>query len=251
GETVRTYSYVVEDPTLPLPAPDPANQEVRVPSLDQLARDVCTSLEPGSDGVVFFTSRAQQLAGMLDNMRNAPACTGQTVTVVGGTDITKFVQNPEVDLGRYPFVRLYYGAFASPTLLENNVARQFVDDYRAAYPDADIAIDMSDPALTYDAVFSLQEAANEAWTARLPITADTVAAKLHDGEVDIEGATGHLRFDGELESHRVPTDKPVLVLEATGARAPEPLLVCGRLAESVVRTTWGPDGRFPCPTDEP
>jgi ABC-type branched-subunit amino acid transport system substrate-binding protein len=251
GETIRMFSYPVEDPSLPLPAPDPANLELRVPSLDQLASDVCTSLGEAPDAAVFFTSRAQQLAGMLDNMRNAPSCTGRTVTVVGGTDITKFVQNPDVDLTRYPFVRLYYGAFASPALLENNVAQQFVADYRAAFPDADIAVDMSDPALTYDAVFAMQEAANETWTAQLPITADTVAAKLHDGEVDIEGATGYLHFDGELERHRVPADKPVLVLEATADPSAEPLLVCGRLAESVERTTWGPGGRFPCLTDEP
>ena len=130
-QTVRTFSYAVEDPSLPMPAPDPANQEVRVPSLDQLAHDVCTSLGRDPDVVVFFTSRAQQLAGMLNSMRSDPACTGR-ITVVGGTDITKFVQNPDVDLARYPFLRLYYGAFASPVLQESNAARQFVADYTAS-----------------------------------------------------------------------------------------------------------------------
>jgi ABC-type branched-subunit amino acid transport system substrate-binding protein len=247
--TIRTFSYAVEDPSLPMPAPDPANQEVRVPSLDQLAHDVCTSLGRDPDVVVFFTSRAQQLAGMLNSMRSDPACTGR-ITVVGGTDITKFVQNPDVDLQRYPFLRLFYGAFASPVLQESNAARQFVADYTAVYGDADIAVDVSDPALTYDAFFAMQEAVNQASQGRLSLTPDTVAAKLADGEVDIDGATGYIHFDGALDIHRVPRDKPVLVLEASAAPS-VPLLSCGHLASAVNRTTWGPGDRFPCPRDTP
>lgn len=249
GQVVRSFSYAVEDPSLPMPAPDPANQEVRVPSLDQLAHDVCTSLGREPDVAVFFTSRAQQLAGMLNSMRSDPACTGP-ITVVGGTDITKFVQNPDVELERYPFLRLYYGAFASPALQESNAARQFVADYTAAYGDEDIAVDVSDPALTYDAFFAMQEAVNQSSQGQLALTPDTVAAKLADGEVDIDGATGYVHFDGALDIHRVPRDKPVLVLEAS-AELTEPLLSCGHLASAVRHTTWGPGGRHECPADQP
>jgi len=247
GTIVRTFSYPIEDASEEMPEPDPANQEVRVSSHRQLAQDVCTALEGDPAAVVFFASRAQQLPGMLNSMVNEPACRGP-VTVVAGTDITKLVQDPDVDLGRYPDVRLFYGAFASPILQESPVAGRFVGDYTDAYGSTDIAVEMSDPALTYDALFAMQVAANLVSEAKVTLSPGTVAAKLDGGEVSFNGATGYIHFDGDLEVNRVPEDKPVLVLEATPEPS-APLLVCGRLAESVERTTWGPDG-FPCPRDQ-
>lgn len=249
GHTVtRTFSYPVENRSAPLPRT--GEGEVRVPSLDQLAQDVCTSIDSSRD-VVFFASRAQQLAGMLNSMRGNPSCEG-TITVLAGTDITKFVQNPDVDLERFPFLRLFYGAFASRELVDSELsttAQGFVHDYEQEYGNEDLLVDMSDPALTYDALSTMQEAINLAFQGRLSLTPDVVAAKLADEEVELDGATGYITLGGALEGDRVPRNKPVLVVQAT-PNPTELLLSCGRFAKSIDHDTWGPADELSCPRDE-
>lgn len=212
---------------------------------DELAAAVCGAMDIDSD-VVFFTGRAPQLKGMLDSMIGPPACNGR-VTIVGGTDITKFVGNPEIDLGRYGRMRIYYGAFASPQLRISNRADVFFRAYLDTYGDDGIRVDMSDPALTFDALLTMQTAINVVARDQVEATPDTVAGTLAHGQVDFDGATGHIAVRGDDEN-RVPINKPVLVLDAHQA-SEAPLLACGLMAGSVAYTTWG-DGQIACPDDE-
>lgn len=211
-------------------------------NLADLAGAVCGSIDIDSD-VVFFAGRAPQLAGLLNNMIGPSACNGR-ITIVGGTDITKFVGNPEIDLGRYGRMRIYYGAFASAELRISTWAEVFFTTYLGSYEDDATGADLSDAATTFDALLTMQTAINVVFNDQVELTPDTVAGALASGQVDFDGATGHIAVRGDDE-HRVPERKPVLVLDAHRAGDP-PLLACGLLAGEVDYQTWG-DGAFACP----
>lgn len=242
GQILGTFSYAEEDATTPVPEGEP--DEV-VGSFADLAAKVCPWLQ--DDVVIFYASRAAQLSGMLNALDDNTLCS-QPITVVGGTDLTKFVSSSDDELQRYGgSVRLYYGAFASPTQRdESSALDQFFTGYSARYGDSDLAADISDPALTFDAFSAMQKAVNQVWERGLELRPDLVATELANGTVVVDGATGYVNLD---DDNRVPLDKLVLVLEAGTDQAapPTPRLSCGKLGSDVEHTTWG-DG-FPCASD--
>jgi hypothetical protein len=251
-EVTRIYSYPAEDPE---GAPAPGDV-VQVGSPAELARSICQGIEDHERDIVFYTNRSQQMSGMLDSMRNDPDCPS-TPTIVAGDDLSDFTQDPEVEMERYNFVRLYYTAFASPLLPVSNTAQQFIDDYRQVYgsetADRDIAVDMSDPALDYDAFLALWEAVNQASQDGLPvgeITEEIVATKLASGgEVRFNGASGFISFDADSTTARVPRNKPVLIVRAQAGGGEPPVLRCGQFTSTLEHTRWGPSDQFRCPRD--
>jgi hypothetical protein len=251
-EVKHTYFYVREGAA-------PAGTDgatAYVASYAELARQVCSDLDPERD-VILFAGRSEQLVNLLDNISTTPAPCSNGVTVVAGDDVTDLAQNPDFEREKYPFARLYYAAMASPSELAGTPAQNFVNGYKDLFgPDAaeDMQSDISDPALDYDALWALQEAVN-GLRANTPGDIDraTVASRLTGrGDVDFNGVSGQVRFDSSGPTGRVPLDKPVLVLELDEVMS-EPLLACGRFNSDDVRTRWGGPGpghdAYPCPTD--
>jgi ABC-type branched-subunit amino acid transport system substrate-binding protein len=221
-------------------------------SLDDIARRTCAALDNERD-IVFFASRAQQLTGLLDNLADSDCADG--VTVVAGSDITKLVQDPLVELGRYDFLRLYYASFgfATPDLADlpgdvrlGRAATAFVEQYTERYPPGTTTFDIGDPALSYDAFRALEEAIDHAATRSPEPTGPEVSESLAAGVVGFEGASGYVTFDRPDGSvGRAPLDKLLLVVEVQG-RTRRIELLCGRLTESTTVDTWG-DEDLPCP----
>jgi hypothetical protein len=248
--TRSIVTYPIEDPGAPVPDPPAdAPEPVRVGSSDELAQAVCSSLEPND--IVFYTSRSQQFVSLLQSMHDDNDCP-DAFTVVGGSALTKIVEDPSNPLAQYG-VSLYYAAFASSGEEFNRAGREFMGLYRAAYGDDVVAPDISDGAVAYDAFNALQRTANYAVENDLPISADTSAAALGGAQIPFDGASGYIALgNGSVgrENPRVPPLKPVLVLPAGDAPRGNNL-ACGRFAADDERTTWAP-GRgpdtFDCPT---
>jgi hypothetical protein len=246
---VRSYSYAAEDEDQPLPQ-RPGQDVVPVESFERLADNLCREIDPAQD-VVFYTSRPQQFPGLVNALDGEPGCEGRRIALVGGDTVSRLMQGPGVDLARYEhFLDLYYVAFGAPDLPESgSETDRFVAAYSEDYDEADIASDISEPALNYDAVLMVQRAVNQVSQGGSAPEADLVASELRNGEVAFDGATGHIDVNGDLDTSRVPRDKPVLVVEAGEA---VPRLVCGRFTEAPDGnvTRWGALGALPCPRDE-
>ena len=267
GEVPAVYSYPAEDESAP-PSPGWDTRPEVVDNLRSLASRVCGAIDVRRD-VVFYTGRSQQFVGLLNALEVDPACGDERLTIVGGDALTRLVEDPQVSLGGYGFLRLYYAAFGSREAPERSDSRDnFVDLYEEAYRDdmGDIAFDISDPALNFDAMTLMHAAINDAFVEdELPTRGDVVDA-LASG-IEFDGATGYITVHGNSASGRVPRNKPVLMVEAlvdearatpgTGGegaaeearRVTEPLLVCGRVSGAVDLDRWGPGLRHPCPTD--
>ena len=240
-------TYPVEDDQADLPDPptDDAPDPTRVGSLDELAQQVCSSLDERD--VVFYASRSQQFVGMLQSMHDNNDCP-DTFTVVGGSALTKIVEGPLNPLPQYQGVSLYYAAFASQRIGFNRVGDEFMRRYEEAYGADVVAPDISDGAVAFDAFTALQLTANYAVQNGHPISADTSAQALGGEEIEFDGASGYVVLGNgpiDSDSPRVPPDKPVLVLPAGEAGA-DPTLVCGRFSEASREDTWG--ATIPCPT---
>lgn len=246
---VRSYSYAAEDDDQPLPQ-RPGQDVVPVESFERLADNLCREIDPARD-VVFYTSRPQQFAGLVNALDGEPGCEGERIALVGGDTVSRLLQGPGVDLARYDhFLDLYYVAFGAPDLpMSGSETDWFVAAYAEDYDEADITSDISEPALNYDALLMVQRAVNQVSQGGSAPEADLVASELRNGEVAFDGATGHIDVNGDLDTSRVPRDKPVLVVEAGEA---EPRLVCGRFTEARGGnvTRWGPLGSLACPRDE-
>jgi hypothetical protein len=262
---VDLISYPVENAESTLPGPQPDTPAAtQVGSLDELAAQVCASMEQVEVGdgttaardVIFFTSRSSQFGGLLDGMHDNNDCP-DTFTVVGGSAITKIVENRPNLMGEHPGVSLYYAAFASRGVSYNRFGDDFIVRYENAYDaatntDLSVGTDVSDAALTYDAFTALQTTANYAQRNGFPISADTSAEALSGDEVEFDGASGYIALGNEpLDSEggghqRVPPQKPVLVLQA-GSGQSRPELACGRFGVDDNRATWGDDNHA-CPT---
>jgi ABC-type branched-subunit amino acid transport system substrate-binding protein len=246
-EVIGVYSYPVADDSLPLP--NYPYEVTQAGSLGEVATGLCANLDLSRD-VVLFTGRAQQFVGLLNALKNETDCSTATqpITIVAGDTLTRLIQEPTVHLESYPFLRLYYAAFGAPSLPvgDSNLPAQFVQDYTHAFAGAsgDVAVDISDPALNYDAFQVLQEAINQVYANGPTPTRQLVAAEFKHGQIELDGVTGYLTF-GPTDEQRVPSDKPVFVIDALAPGQP-PLLRCGRFTEQTNITTWGPDN-LPCP----
>lgn len=175
-------------------------------------------------------------------------CHNAPLTIVAGDALTTLVEQPDVDLGQYGFLHLYYAAFGSRRVpATSNIADRFIADYQEDNEGegGDIATSLSEPALNYDALTVMAEAINNVNAAGSNPTPGLVAAELRHGQIDLDGVTGTLTF-GAGTDRRVPRDKPVLIFDARAADAP--ILACGQFTSDEAATTWG-DGH-PCPSDE-
>jgi ABC-type branched-subunit amino acid transport system substrate-binding protein len=236
-----------------------ADDEGGSASLTQVAIDTCDALADEHD-IVFFASRAQQLPGFLDGLAET-ACADRGVTLVGGPDLTKFVQDPRVPLAHnYDFLRFYYSAhlFDTPELRRqvafSSETLRFLTAYRADYPPESPTFDVADPANAYDALWAMKEAidlaAEETSGPDQVLTGDLVNEALASGDVAFEGVSGYIAFD-RIGKH-IPADKPVLVVNLPlpfNGRNRRVEMLCGRLTSDPEPTAWGL-GPAPCTPDD-
>jgi hypothetical protein len=249
GETRSIVAHPVEDPDALVPDPpvDGAPEPVRVGSSDELALEVCAGL--GERDIVFYASRSQQFIGLLQSMHDESSCPDR-FTVVGGSALTKIVEDPSQPFAQYDGVSLHYAAFASQGVTYSSATREFMQRYEDIYGTDVVAPDISDAAVAYDAFNALQRTANYALRSDLPISADTSASTLGGEEIEFNGASGFITLgNGPLsgDNPRVPPDKPVLVLPA-GDASPSNTLSCGKHSSTESDDTWGPAGAYPCPS---
>jgi hypothetical protein len=256
---VEIVSYPFEDSDAPLrdlPSDIPA--PIRVGSLNELAGQVCNAMERGGRDVIYFTNRSSQFEGMLNAMEDNNDCP-EAFTVVGGSAVTKIMENDPDLMADHPGVDLYYAAFASRDLAYNSSTERFIESYDETYGgatggDIRVGTDVSDAALAYDAFAALQRTADYAKQNGFTISAATSAQALVDDQVEFNGVSGYIAFGNDpLGSEaggyqQVPPAKPVLVLRARVTGSP-PELACGRLSDDQNRDTWDshPDRRL-CPT---
>lgn len=250
-EVKSVHSYPLEDEDRPLP--DYSYPVTRAGSFSEIAAAICEDLDLSRD-IVFFTGRSTQVPGLLNALDEETNCGTATrpMTIVAGDTLTRLPQDPTIDLGGYPFLRLYYAALAAPRLAIDDLTTpgQFVEDYVQTFPGTrdEVAFDINDPALNYDALGVLLMAANNITERGSLPTRDLIAAEFDLGEVTLDGVTGYITFGSANDQARVPFDKPVLIIDAL-APGQAPLLACGRFAENLELTRWGPRD-LPCPQDE-
>lgn len=222
------------------PLPTDLQLEVRE-GLSEVANGICDQYMLGD--VVFFASRSQQFGGLLDDLQEHTGCI-EPIVLIGGDDVAKVPQDHDIEATQFPSIDVYYAAFGSATTGTQNVrALKLQGDYRQRYGSDDLALDMSDPAVNYDAVFAMSVAINRSNDRERSRT--SVAQVLSDG-IAFEGASGYIEVSGASDSQRSSPDKPVLIVHwAPGPQAP--LLRCGRFTEQEDVRRWGPDDAFACP----
>lgn len=212
------------------------------PSTGQdLLQEICQAVGPRD--FLFYASRAQQLPALLSTLDSAVDCGDRQLTVIAGSDVTKFVTDGTIRTDVMDKLRLYSVAFSSPGDVGTAAASDFVRNFARAYPNrAD-----SDAAVAFDAFHAAEEAINLAYQEGGNANFDrgVVAAKLFDGLVTSTGASGLITFDGR-KAQRVPPGKPVLIVED----GQDVLMSCGRFSSTLVRDRWGPNGQHRCPADD-
>ncbi len=231
-------------------APSPADPDVTMADdILDLAESVCERIqeEPGSNTVVYWTSRSREFQAFLNDFGDKTTCEGTRLTVVGGNELTNAAMSGQFALP--PWLRFYYTARSLPVGDDRNsdTTAEFHAEYAEKFGEDDVWRDDGHQGLAYDAVQVMAAAVNEAnsLTDGHDISPLSVQGNLHHG-IEIEGASGHLAFpEGEAYS----VDKPLAVLHLTQDGA-EPVLACGWTARNTgLLEEWGPDGEFDCPTD--
>lgn len=243
---VRTYTF--GPPEEGPPVHDPKGiDDIPEGTAGQLVHDVCTAIGQ-SPTLVFYTSRAQQLTGILDKVSAESACEGRQLAIVGSDEETRFISDGTIDVSAYPAVHFYNAAFSDLAYERTGVAQEFADRYRARYGDP---ADDSGAADAYDAFSAASMAINAAYHQNPDFPPEVVATNMNLGVVNLNGVTGLISFAGAHDVTRVPVDKPVFVVYET-PRGPQTLLACGRYAAGAHGewTTWGTGHQaFPCPHD--
>jgi len=208
-------------------------------------------------GILFYAGRVQQFPALVDKLGDV-SCP-DTLTVLASSDVPKLVTSKTIRLG--PGLRLYAAAFAAPGRAGQTAAEgDFYTRFRQDWPTpAD-----SDAALGYDALRAAWQAINKAYVegGHPDFDFHTVASKLYDG-IEFPGASGYIRLDSK---HRIPPDKPLLILDWTVGSPGSPAipLNCGQYDKNKGSrlTSWGPElsaqgnrqGRqppWPCPQPSP
>ncbi|MEO3754036.1 hypothetical protein [Streptomyces sp. B6B3] len=230
--------------------PAPADPDVTMADdILDLTESVCELIqeEPGSNPVVYWTSRSREFQAFLDDFGDKTTCEGTRLTVVGGNELTNAAMSGQFTLP--PWLRFYYTARSLPVGDDRNsdTTAEFHAAYAEEFEEDDVWRDDGHQGLAYDAVQVMAMAVNEAnrSTDGTNVNRTMVQSSLYYG-VEIEGASGHLSFpEGEAFS----VDKPLAVVHLTQDGA-EPVLACGWTARNTGRLVeWGPDGEFDCPTD--
>ncbi|MFI7005997.1 hypothetical protein [Streptomyces sp. NPDC050145] len=216
----------------------------------EIAQQICGYVTANPRTVVYWSSRVNSFSSFLSSYTRTE-CTGRTLTVIGGNDITNAELNGDFKYN-VSELRLYHTAHVLPAghELANNVARRYVRNY-AYYAGADDKWrnDGHGP-MAHDAYLVMSAAADDANASnRQDVTPAALKSKL-DNRIALQGTSGALRYPQSNPGSKPPRDKAIVIEMATEG---EPRLVayCGAfgLGKELRRTTWGPDDSLDCPAD--
>jgi ABC-type branched-subunit amino acid transport system substrate-binding protein len=242
NEIVTTFDYGPTDKDHPMIRDPEGIDDTPVGSADQLVQDLCNTIGNAPD-LVFYASRAQDFAAVLDKVEPTSECQNRELAVMGSDENARFVADGTIDVSRYTAVRFYDAAFSDLAELSTPVAQQFAKEYEKRFGES---VNDSGAVDAYDAFNAAAKAIDLAYQQDPSIPPGVVASKMRDGLVHFNGVTGFIAFDGQHDTTRVPPDKPIFVVEER-PKGPKTLLACGRYADGGEWSTWG-DG-FPCPHD--
>ncbi|MFC9651130.1 ABC transporter substrate-binding protein [Streptomyces sp. NPDC056937] len=231
-----------------------------VPTVEDLAREVCRSVREEPRTAVVWSARGSQLPLFLTEIaRLSGDC--PEISVLGGDDVTTALTEDRRLLDDFKGLTLFYASHGyAPAQAERSPeAAAFLTAYDRAYGRDRGAATWAmrgdgHVALAWDALRYLAEGVDQAWRTtggrddRLDRT--LLQGVLYQGLGDggFDGATGRIDAHGAAGGGRLTDDKLLAVLRGTDDE-PVTELLCGTVARGDRRTTWGPvtGKEHPCP----
>jgi ABC-type branched-subunit amino acid transport system substrate-binding protein len=202
--------------------------------------------------IFYYTGRSDEFRSFLNEL-DSTSCGGRPRVVLAGDEVTKYVSDNRMEIGRNHSVRLYYTPLASEGAWGDQ-PHPFFTDFD---PVVDGLLGKNAPqnerpsriyaAMAYDAALTIIKVADRVYDDQgraLPTTAAVLSELTEPGAgAPPEGASGLLRFgarDGGARpydgGHQVP-DKPVLLQTVQPDGAESLLVMCGQLIEQAPQTT--------------
>jgi ABC-type branched-subunit amino acid transport system substrate-binding protein len=191
--------------------------------------------------VFYFAGRSDEFQPFVQQLSTTECGSGRR-TVLAGDDVTKYVSDNAVRIGRIDGLRLYYTPLAAREAWEQRRDPQptFYGDYDTVVAElqGNTAVHPSrtHAAVAYDAVLMVTTITKRLYGAQrqtLP-TAGAVLAALAEPDTDApppQGASGLLRFGPQRGGHAVP-DKPVMLMAVGKDGKLRVEAVCGKLTKS-------------------
>ncbi|MFF8643559.1 hypothetical protein [Streptomyces sp. NPDC015345] len=213
------------------------------------AKRICAFRKEERRTVVYWASRVESFNTFLDNFNNT-GCAYQTLTVIGGNELTNAAMAGEYNFAR-DWLRLYHTAHILPVGHEemNGEAQRFAANYSYYAGDNDPWLSDGHGPLGFDALRVLGRAADDAnASVRNEVTASAVKSKL-DNELRLEGASGAIHYREGNVGSKPPVDKG-FVIERYTKDGPSLVLHCGTFSLNKPSVeTWGPND-LSCPKDK-
>ncbi|MGK5631804.1 ABC transporter substrate-binding protein, partial [Streptomyces sp. URMC 123] len=229
-----------------------------VPTVEDLAREVCEAVREEPRTALVWSARASQFTPFLSELsrisRDCPR-----VSVLGGDDVTNTLVQDERPWDHFRGLTLYYVShgLASAITAASTEAATYLGAYDAAYgggreAQATALRDDGHATLAWDALRYLAEAVDQAWRTTgghadrvdRPLVQGVLYQGLGSGGLD--GATGRIEARGAAGGGRQTENKLVRVVRGS-AEGPRTELLCGVVAQGDERRRWGPEGERRCP----
>ncbi|MFF0867106.1 hypothetical protein ACFYUV_35455 [Nonomuraea sp. NPDC003560] len=232
-------------------SPQPGGKTVY--SLSALADETCAIVaKDPRRTLVLWPGRAQRLRDFLQTVKGKNACPS-ALTVLAGADVTTTVTRAQ-QLS-FDGVTLYYSAHALPSRPPNEMGREYLARYSAAYGH-DAWYDHWRGPLAYDALMTMATAVNTVCQLNKAAGCGRGSVQVLSsfgvgGDAGLRGATGTIVYPSDPRNASgavtvVPSDKRFLILRDT-PQGPVVAMECGRRDGGDVKTTWGPHDEFACP----
>ena len=250
--------YTPNDAPEPEPVPGAVSGRP-VPTVEDLAREVCRAVQKEPRTAVVWSARASQFQLFLAEIsRFSGDC--PKISVLGGDDVTNALTEQQRPWDDFTGLTLFYASHGyAPTLAKQSPeAAAFLTAYDRAYstdrtPSTKAMREDGHVALAWDALRYLAEGIDQAWR----------TTGSHDDRLDrgllqgvlyqglggggFDGATGRIDAHGAAGGGRVTENKLLAVLRGSNGQ-PATELLCGTVTRGDERRTWGPKGKeFPCP----
>ncbi|MEV7682179.1 ABC transporter substrate-binding protein [Streptomyces sp. NPDC088341] len=247
----------------PADAPEPGPVEGAlggrpVPTVEDLAREVCRAVNEEPRTAVVWSARASQFQLFLAEIaRISGDC--PKISVLGGDDVTNTLTEEPRPWDDFQGLTLYYVShgYAPELAARSPEAAAFLTAYDRVYggdhsAGTEAMREDAHVALAWDALRYLAEGIDQAWRTtgghddRLDrgLLQGVLYQGLGGGGFD--GATGRMDAHGAAGGGRLTEDKLLAVLRGGGDGTTTELL-CGTVVRGDERTRWGPEGKeHPC-----
>ena len=219
----------------------PYTESTRGDQSPEVAANVCTLVRK-TDGFVLFASRSGVMHDLFHYLQGDRECRTRKgrVAVLAESPAPDLILNRHLMAQKYSALTLFYNQFSGP-----DPAGAFAKSLKKAFdktPDADAAAG-------YDAVNILFGAMDDIYDTDPEFTPSAVVTYLQKyGVRDYVGESGIISLG---QGHKFPPNKEFHVREITPESVIRTDLTCGAVSVRMAPVThWGPDGQFPCPSDD-